>query len=431
MTGLAQASKAGAAMRIDRYIVATIYILLLCWPAVYRLTVPGALGDFAYYIVAYAIPVIVFVMYQLQVGRVAESLMIVFGVITVLVASIALADHRMHSFSTIFYAFKFYLTPIMLVYSGVHLASWFSHRQFQGLLVVIVAGHLFVSLLHYSELLPSIVYQANGQISENWSSVVGGYRAFVGLTLSKFDLAYQVGFLLVGAIFCSECFSSRSVRMLFMAMAAVLVVFTYNKTLALVVFVAIVILGYGWLRQYSKIIARTALGIIGLLIIGIVVKFLAGDIMLTDVYAFLSPQTFWSRVYIWQEAAIFDWAHLFRGMGAGSLAQRDVTLDNQFLYGYLELGVVGAAAYFTMFAAMILRISGNHRFGRRVLVLLCLTFVIGDILNAHALLLAIGLYLGRVGPASVTPEAAGYEVQRSTTGMGTCRPKNPEGAVCE
>jgi O-antigen ligase len=99
---------------------------------------------------------------------------------------------------------------------------------------------------------------------------------------------------------------------------------------------------------------------------------------------------------IWQDVAAFDWQHLFRGVGAGSLAQQDITLDNQFLYAYVELGVLGALIYFALFATLIVRLSSGHPFGRSVLVLLAAAFVVGDILNAHALMFVVGLFLGTI-----------------------------------
>jgi hypothetical protein len=136
--------------------------------------------------------------------------------------------------------------------------------------------------------------------------------------------------------------------------------------------------------------------IAGLVIVYPIVRFLNGDIVLTDLFAFLSPQTFWSRVSIWQDVAAFDWVHLFQGLGAGSLALQDITIDNQFLYAYAELGVLGALVYFALFATLILRLSSGHPFGRTVLVLLCAVFMVGDILNAHALMFVVGLFLGTI-----------------------------------
>lgn len=383
-------------MKRDLFGVGTIYCLLLCWPALYRLVLPQGLGDLAYYVIAYAVPLIAFPLVLWRSRNVGGQFLLVLGTILVLAISVLLSTSTSVNLSGLLHAIKFYLTPVLLIILGANIVQRLDSARFGSLMLTVVIGHLLFSLLFYFDILPNAVYAGSGEYSENWISVVGGYRAFVGLTLSKFDLAYQTGFILVSAILCGTCFASRRTRYAVILLASVLVIFTYNKTVALVVVVALLMKGYVFLSERSRLAGQAVLIVASLLVAYPIVRFLNGDIVLTDVFSFLSPQTFWSRVMLWQEVMAFDWSNVIRGVGAGTYASQAVTLDNQFLYAYLEMGVVGAILYFVLFAVLVLKIVPGHAYGKSILLLLAAVFMVGDILNAHALMLVIGLYLGQL-----------------------------------
>jgi hypothetical protein len=288
---------------------------------------------------------------------------------------------------------------------------------FGNLLLTVLGGHLLFSLLFYYDILPNAVYSGVGEYSENWISVVGGYRAFVGLTLSKFDLAYQVGFVLIGAILCGSCFSTVGKRVSVIVLSTVLILFTYNKTVALVAILALFLHGYLLLRNRSRVAGHAVLLALGMLVVYPVIRFLNGDLVLTDLFGFLSPQTFWSRVMLWQDVMAFDWSQLIRGVGAGTFASQSVTLDNQFLYAYLEMGAIGALVYFTLFAALVLKSAPGKAYGKIVLCLLAAVFAVGDILNAHAMMFVVGLYLGQLSRKDPTEVSPAEQADRRTAGQ--------------
>jgi O-antigen ligase len=176
--------------------------------------------------------------------------------------------------------------------------------------------------------------------------------------------------------------------------AIVVVIFTYNKTMYFIIALTLLIKTYRRLRERARLVALSTvtIGLCG--VAYCVMLFLRGELPLTEIALFLSPQTFWSRVGIWESLASFTSANLYSGLGAGYMTKMDLTVDNQYLYTYLEMGLCGAVVYFALIAASFRDITRKAVDSGPMLILLALIFLIGDMLNALALMYVVGLFLG-------------------------------------
>lgn len=372
-----------------------IYTLLLCWPSVYRLTLPESIGTYLYYVIAYLVPLAAGMLVLFRIRNATSRLLNLLAVLAVLTLSIVTSTSNQNDLGTLFFAIKFYVTPLMLLSLGFYFGATMNAHSLLRILVVVAVGQLLFSLVFYYDVFSNPVYVGTAEFSENWTTTVGVFRAFIGLTLSKFDLAYQVGFLAASLILCSGRFGSHRIQYWFaLLISLVTLVFTYNKTMYLIVGLAVLVRMHRGIREHAKWIAPVAvtLGLGG--VSYLIVQFLKGELPLEEIVAFLSPQTFWSRVGIWQAHAVFSLDNVFFGMGAGQFTRTDQTMDNQYLFTYLEMGVIGALMYFGLMVSWLRSLSTEAKNRGVFLLFLALIFAIGDMLNALTVMYIIGMFLG-------------------------------------
>ncbi len=372
-----------------------IFTLLLCWPSAYRLLLPHSLGTLTYYAIAYMIPLVAGIIILLAGRNNMKRILLLLAIVMLLVFSVIFAKGTGLGWSTLLYGVKFYLTPLMLLAIGAYFGKRLTSDQILRLLAVVIIGHLIFSLMFYYDVIGNPVYAGGEEFSENWTSTLGVFKAFIGLTLSKFDLAYQVGFIAVGLLLTGPVFISRRWLYWLTTLSAIAtVMFTYNKTMYFIIAVTLLIKVYRHLRERARLVALGSVTV-GLCAVSyFVTLFLRGELPLTEIALFLSPQTFWSRVGIWESVTSFTSANLYSGFGAGYMTQLDLTVDNQYLYTYLEMGLLGAAVYFGLITASFRHITAKAVDSVAMLVLLALIFLIGDMLNALALMYVVGLFLG-------------------------------------
>lgn len=282
---------------------------------------------------------------------------------------------------------------MILIPTGFFISQSLPKKDLFNFLIIIIVGHLIVSLLFAFDILQNPIYdKAYFNYSENMVITIGNFRAFTGLTLSKFELAYQVGFITIGALLFSNYSNSR---LLFCSpFVFTLLLFTYNKTTWFVVTNALLVklwnVGKGSFRPVLK-------GLAGILFITIAYfsfMFLQGNLNLRTFYTFLSPRSFWSRIYLWQDLFHFDIENIFQGFGAGYFEFGEKIIDNQFLYTYLELGLIPSLVYFIILVYTCYLFSKNKKASVYFMSLWGMTLLLGDMLgNVHIPFIA-GLWGG-------------------------------------
>jgi len=384
-------------MNTSKHWLFYIYSVLIFLPAIYRLYLPQDVGDYAYYVFAFLVPLVAFFVTTITSTIRVKILLVLLSILIVLSWSWLLSSGNELSSAIIFHGFKVYMIPVLMLLLGYHLGLTVTGKTYIRTLLIILAAHFIFSLLFYFDVLSNPMYdEYSGRFKENWVATVGGVKAFTGLTLSKFDLAYQVGFVLVGLLMMRRYFSNcRLEYLLCIVLGVILIVFTYNKTILVVLLLTLSALIFRSTKSRSTALAYITLAtVIAVLAYGSFL-FLAGEVNLTDVYKFLSPQTFWSRLVGWEELFHFEPANVLSGYGAGYFDQSKTILDNQFLYTYLELGVVGAITYFIVLFYIMYQFSQKDALAKLYIVLLLLVFIVGDILNALSVMYVVGLFFAQ------------------------------------
>lgn len=384
-------------MNIGKHWLFYIYSVLIFLPAIYRLYLPQGLGDYAFYVVAFLVPSVAFLVTTITGTIRVKVLLALLSVLVVLSSSWLLCSGNELSAAMMFHGFKVYMIAILMFLLGYHLGLTVTGQTCIRTLLIILTAHFIFSLLFYFDVVSNPMYdEYSGRFRGNWVTTVGGFKAFTGLTLSKFDLAYQVGFMLVGLLMMRRYFSnSRFEYSLCIILGVILVVFTYNKTILVVLLVTL----SAWIFRATKS-RSTALGYVALTTVIAVLAyggflFLTGEVNLTAVYRFLSPQTFWSRLVGWEELFHFEPANILSGYGAGYFDQNKTTADSQFLYTYLELGLAGAIIYFAVFCYIMYQFSQKDALVKLYICLLLLVFIVGDMLNALVLMYVVGLFVAQ------------------------------------
>lgn len=375
-----------------------IYSGLIFLPAVYRIYFPAPIGDYAYYVFAFLVPVIA-ILLALTLGRIKTTTMLaLLAILILLIGSGLLASSNELGMLMLFHGFKIYIIPVLMFIVGYNLGQVVSRTAFIRLLLAILVAHFIFSLLYYYDVLANPMYDVFSQrYSENWVVTVGEFKAFIGLTLSKFGLAYQVGFMLVGLILTRKYFRTNSLaHFICVILGVILVVFTYNKTIMVVVILTVAVWTYQLVRGRSRFWAYLWISMIATLTILVAISFLTMEINLTGIYRFLSPTTFWSRVISWEAAFHFDFSNLWRGLGAGYFDLNKIVMDSQYLYTYLELGLLGAIMYFSLLAYIMYQYSPKNKLAKTYIALLFLVFIGGDMLGALSVIYVAGLFFGQL-----------------------------------
>lgn len=375
-----------------------IYSGLLFLPALYRIYFPTPLGDYAYYIIAFLGPAVVMILH-LSLGKISTKKMLaMLAVLILIIESWLFSSGNNLSLVALFHGFKVYLLPILIFFVGYNISLSVNKTAFIKFILFILIAHLIFSLLYYHDVLVNPMYnEYSDRFSENWVVTVGEFKAFIGLTLSKFDLAYQVGFMLVGLILSRKYFKSNSrISFICIILGIILVIFTYNKTLMIVLVLTIGVWTYRIVRKRSRYIAYIWVFIISASTVITAVSFLTNVLNLTEIFKFLSPQTFWSRILRWQDYFHFDPSCIWRGYGGGYFDMNKITLDNQYLYTYLELGVIGAIIYFSLFAYIFYQYSPKNKMAKTYIAMLFLVFIGGDIIGALVVTYICGLFFGQL-----------------------------------
>ena len=126
------------------------------------------------------------------------------------------------------------------------------------------------------------------------------------------------------------------------------------------------------------------------------VIFISGASNLSEIVRFLSPQTFWSRVDAWQDVFYIDFQRIYSGFGAGYFDQSKSGMDNQFLFAFLEMGLIAELAYFIAFGYILYYFSGRNDIAKVIILMFFLIFTVDDSLNAVTVPYVIGLFFGNL-----------------------------------
>jgi hypothetical protein len=387
-------SKPRSSSRMNTLFAAYTCGLLL--PAVYRLVLPGSTGDILFYVIAFGVPALTYLVLWTAGQQQSATALSLLAVMVLATAAWLCGDGGPLNLSGLLMALKYYVCPILTFLIGFHLAKMANQRVVVTTLLVIACLHLIASVLFVSEVLQYPMYDdSSDRYTENWVVTSGTLIAFTGLTLSKFDLAYQIGFILTGLILFWQALSEARARSFGLCLLGlVLLSFTYNKTMLGIFLLALLFMGIRWLFRHSKLLGVTAL--VGLLaaISSFAWRFVSGKVVLTDIVVFLSPQTLLSRFSIWEEFYRFDAMKLFHGYGAAFFDVNEIVIDNQFLYSYLELGAMPALVYFILLAIILHKHSNQSVVARFLIGLLFCVFLFGDMLSSTMVMYVMGIILG-------------------------------------
>ncbi len=377
------------------------YSALIFLPAIYRLVLPPSLGDLSYYIIAFLFPLLIFIYYFIN-HKINISILYSFlSIISVITISLMLSwmnpsIGHITWFTTI-QGFKYYLVPMLIFFAGYQFGGNVDRQKLLNTIIAIFVIQLLFSLIFYYEIIQNPIYNEFSDLyRENWVVTTGEYKAFTGLTLSKFSLAYQVGFIVIFMLLLKDNYNfDRFKYLTVLVIGFIIVVFTFNKTIMVVILITISYLIFKYTKVKSKAIGFTVMLI---LLTGIVYSgllFFTGELNLFEIYKFLSPSTFFSRIDRWQEYFQFDLLSILAGKGAGYFDQNNITLDNQFLYTYLEMGLFGFLIYFASFFYFLYYFSPKNYIFRMTVLILLMIFVGGDMLGLPVIMYVIGIYFGQ------------------------------------
>lgn len=384
-------------MTIKRGYLFYAYSCLLFLPALYRLTLPQTIGNYLFYVTAFLVPVIVMV-FGFLVGRIKIQLLGALLIVLLIIAlSWLVSPSAELSLLLFFYGFKIYLLPIVIFLLGYHLSLSCGRSDCLKFLAVIVSMHFVFSLLFYYDLVYNPMYDVmSSRFTPNWVLTVGDFKAFTGLALSKFGLAYQVGFLIIGLLLVRKYDqNNRLAYGLTLLLGLIMIVFTYNKTIMVLLLFVMAYLVYRVSQNKSRALAyATAVVVLPVMLYGLTL-FLLGQFSMTEVYRFLSPQTFWSRVLHWQVSLHYDISCIWSGYGAGYLYTNDLLMDSQYVSTYLELGILGSIAYFSLLAYVMYEHSPKTNAARIYIGLYFIIFAAGDMLGALTIAYVIGMMMAQ------------------------------------
>ena len=376
--------------------VIVVYLVLFFMPALYRLALPPRESSIVYFFFVFFVPLLVFLIAWLKEGLPIKFIHFLVSAIFILILSSLVSTDNIPDTLSFFHAVKIYILPFFLIFAGYFASSSISEVSLFRLSMFILSIHLIASILFYYNIIENPLYgRGYSNYSSNMILTFGYYKAFTGLTLSKFALAYQVGFMLTGfLLFCEVSYFRKWEVFLFILSAIVLLLFTYNKTMWLIVTFALLIqlrhVGQGVLRLIVKVLSF-------ILFIGVIyysILFIQNKLYLRDWYVFLSPKSFWSRVDLWQSLFQFDIGNFFQGVGAGYFESRKQILDSQFLYTYLELGLIPGMVYFAILFSCCQLFTKNKKASSLFILLWVVTLFLGDMLGNVYIPLIAGIWGG-------------------------------------